>query len=76
MSARCVSAGVRRWEGEETHAALPTGVTPVRLPDPALQLCAVLGRRGTLGWFGGEVASVIGPRSCRHVRYGDQASLS
>lgn len=72
VRARCVSACVRRWEGArrrergETQPALPTGVTPVRLPNPVLQLCAVLCRRG-LGRFSGEVAAVIGPSRSRHV---------
>lgn len=72
VRARCVSACVRRWEGArrrergETQPALPTGVTPVRLPNPVLQLCAVLCRRG-LGRFSGEVAAVIGPSRGRHV---------
>lgn len=81
MCARCVCARLRRWEGArrrkrgETQPALPAGVSPVRLPDPALQLCAVFARRGSLGRFGGEVESVIGPRSSRHVRRGAQVSL-
>lgn len=82
VCARCVGARLRRWEDArrrkrgETQAALPAGVTPVRLPDPLLQLCAVFGGRGSLGRFGREVASVIGPRSGRHVRYEARASLS
>lgn len=74
VRARCVSARLRQWEGArrrksgETQPALPAGVAPVGLPEPALQRCAVFGRRGRLGRFGGEVAFVIGPGSSRHVR--------
>lgn len=77
VCARRVSArlwrceGARRRKGGEAQPAVPAGVAPVRLPEPLLQLGAVLGGRGGLGRFGGEVAPVVGARSSGHVGLAD-----
>lgn len=81
VCARRVSACLRRWEGArrreggEAQPALPAGVAPVRLPDPVLQLRAVLCRRGGLGRFNGEVTAGVTPGSSRHVWSGARVSL-
>lgn len=81
VCARRVSARVRRWEGAgrreggEAQPALPAGVAPVRLPDPVLQLRAVLCRRGGPGRFNGEVSAGVAPGGGRHVWRGARASL-
>lgn len=85
MCARRVGARLRGWEGArrreggEAEPALPAGVAPVRLPDPALQLGAVLrgGAGGGLGRFDGEAAAAaVGARCSRHVWDGARASFS